>query len=97
MAVLVGDDAADALMAFARFVAREGGAEIAALRVINPEGNTVEASFLLNGGTAIMVETADAPLEEPDNGDTVARLRAKIAARDRGAVFEMPNLSADLL
>ena len=51
-ALLMGDDAADALLEYARLLSDTDAADSVTLRAISPDGNTVEASFLLNTNTS---------------------------------------------
>lgn len=87
-AVLVGDDAADALIHYARVISDHGGADTVTLRVINPNGNTVEATFLLTASTVMMVESTSSDLEPPLNSEAVQDLRRRIDVIVRPAQLE---------
>ncbi|WP_372983468.1 hypothetical protein [Microbacterium sp.] len=86
--VLVGDDAADTLMDYARVLASEGSADTVTLRVVSPDGNIVDASFLLTPSTELMVESTNSQLEEPDNWETVQEMRDRIASSRSTVVTE---------
>nr|WP_201469924.1 hypothetical protein [Microbacterium hydrocarbonoxydans] len=86
--VLVGNDAADTLMDYARMLAAEGNADTVTLQVVSPDGNVVDASFLLTPSTELMVESTNSPLEEPDNAVTVHEMRERISSSQRSAVAE---------
>lgn len=81
--VLVGDDAADTLIEYARALAENGGADTVTLRAVSPDGNSVEATYLLNSSTILMVETTNSDLEPPDNAEVVRSMRDRIEALDR--------------
>jgi hypothetical protein len=76
--VLVGDDAADTLIEYGAAVARSGGAETVRLRVISPIGDDVVATFLLDSGTSLFVETVPSKEVEPENDDTVDAVRGRL-------------------
>jgi len=78
--LLMGDDAADVLLEYARLVADSASADTVTLRSISPDGNTVEASFLLNVSTVLMTESTNSDLDPPDNTDTVADMQGRIDA-----------------
>ncbi|MEV7608838.1 hypothetical protein AB0N61_05085 [Microbacterium sp. NPDC089320] len=58
------------------------------LRVVSPDGNVVDASFLLTASTELMVESTNSELEEPDNDATVRTMRERIASSHPSAVTE---------
>jgi hypothetical protein len=78
--VLVGDDAADTLMEYARVIGDNGGADTVTLEVISPDGNVVEATFLLNGSTEMMIESTNADINPPDNAAAVREMQERIDA-----------------
>lgn len=82
-AVLMGDDAADALFEYARLIADIGGAGAVTLRAIRPDGNTVDVSFLLSASTTLLVESTNSEIEAPSNEGVVSQLKARIAAIER--------------
>ena len=79
-AVLMGDDAADALLEYARLIADTGGADAVTLRAIRPDGNTVDVSFLLSASTTLLVESTNSETKAPANDAVVADLKSRIAA-----------------
>ncbi|WP_101846121.1 hypothetical protein [Zhihengliuella sp. ISTPL4] len=86
--LLMGDDAADALLEYSRVVADEGRADTVSFRSISPDGNIGLASFLLNPSTVLMVETTNSTLEAPDNAEEVAEVHRRIDAVLRPAPTE---------
>lgn len=78
--ILVGDDAADALVAYGVALAAHRTADRVDYTGIGADGATVEVSFLLNSGAALVVETTPSEIPEPDNHDEVARVRARTEA-----------------
>lgn len=89
--LLVDDDAADALIEYARVLADNGGADTVTLRAVSPDGNTVEATFLLNASTVLMIESTNSELSPPGNDDIATELRDRIAAIDRPASAEVQS------
>ena len=81
--LFMGDDAADTLLEYARLVADNNRADTVTLRSISPDGNTVEASFLLDASTILMVETTNSEVEPPDNSEAVQDLKERIDAITR--------------
>jgi hypothetical protein len=77
--LLVGDGAADALADYAAHVARLGTGDAVQLRALGIDGSEVVATFVLNSGTALMVESTDSVLPEPDNADAIAYMLAQMA------------------
>ena len=82
-ALLMGDDAGDALLEYARLIADNGRADTVTLRAISSDGNTVEASFLLDASSSLMIESTNSEVEPPDNSEAVADLRERIDAVTR--------------
>ncbi|PPG37690.1 hypothetical protein C5C36_12895 [Rathayibacter sp. AY1G1] len=78
--ILVGDEAADALVEYAVALASKGAADTVEYTGIGADGGTVDATFLVNAAAALIVETTPSDLPEPDNAAEVARLRARIDA-----------------
>src|SRR5918994_7964712 len=81
--LLMGDDAADTLLEYARLLSDTGAADSVTLRAISPDGNTVEASFLLNANTVLMIETTNSEVEPPDNGAAVSEIQGRVDAITR--------------
>jgi hypothetical protein len=76
--LLLGDDAADALIAYAALLATHGRGDSVTLRALSSDGDEVDATFLLTAGAPLMAETASRRLPEPENADAVARMRVQI-------------------
>lgn len=81
--LFMGDDAADTLLEYARLVADNERADTVTLKSISTDGNTVEASFLLDASTVLMVESTNSDVEAPDNTETVQDIKDRIAAITR--------------
>lgn len=86
--VLMGDDAADTLLEYARVLGDSDHTNTISLNAISPDGNTVEAAFLLNSSTVMMVETTNSEVEPPDNTEAVTEMRQRIAAISQPAQAE---------
>ncbi|MDH2443354.1 hypothetical protein QDR37_05285 [Amnibacterium sp. CER49] len=80
--LLVGDGAADTLAEYAAHVARLGSGDTVQLRAIGVDGDEVVATFVLNSGTALTLESTHSVLPEPDNADAVAYMVAQMAQFD---------------
>jgi hypothetical protein len=76
--VLVGDAAADALIEYGAAVARTGSADVVRLRVVSASGEDAVATFLLDSGTSIVTETVSIDAAEPENRETVDRIRERL-------------------
>lgn len=90
--LLVGDEAADLLLEFARLIGQRGGSDLVTVHAIGPDGNDVDATFLINASTVMMAETASAQLSEPDNADAEDYLSARIDEITR--LYSLPETLA---
>lgn len=98
-ALLMGDDAADTLLEYAWLIADSQRADTVTLKSISPDGNTVDASFLLDASTILMVETTTSEMETPDNSEVVQDMRDRIDAITRPVSVgaqEPPDADYDL-
>jgi hypothetical protein len=86
--LFMGDEAADTLLEYARLVADSQRADTVTLRSISPDGNTVEASFLLDASTILMVESTNSEVEPPDNSEVVKEMQERIDAITRPVSVE---------
>ncbi|KAF2416464.1 hypothetical protein [Microbacterium sp. B35-30] len=97
--LFMGDDAADTLLEYARLVADNERADTVTLRSISTDGNTVEASFLLDASTILMVETTNSEMDAPDNSEAVQDMKERIDAITRPVSVdsqEPPHVDYDL-
>ena len=76
--LLMGDDAANTLLEYARLLADNDRADTVTLRSLSPDGNTVEASFLLTASTILMVESTNSDISPPDNDQAIDDIRDRI-------------------
>ncbi len=83
--LLMGDAAADSLLEYARVLTHAHAVDSVTLRCLGADGNTVEASFLLNGYTSLLVESTNTDIQPPDNAEAVAEIRDRIDALLRPA------------
>jgi len=81
--LFMGDDAAEALLEYARLISEAATADSVTVSCISHDGNTVEASFLLNANTVLIVETTNSELDPPDNAEAVQEMRDRINAMSR--------------
>ena len=77
--LLAGDVAIELVIEYATLLGQQNSADDVDLRVIDTSGDEVVATFLLNGGTAMVAETTGSVLREPDNAEAEQYLRARIA------------------
>lgn len=78
--LLVGDQAAELLMSYATVLGRTGGTDSVTVHAIGVEGNEVDATFLLNPSTILMIESANTTTNEPDNEYAIEYMRQRVNA-----------------
>jgi hypothetical protein len=76
--LLVGDEAADALLEYSALVAKNGTADTVTLTGFGSDGQEVEATFVLDQGTILMAETSHTSIAEPENSDALMQMREKM-------------------
>jgi len=77
-ALLMGDDAAETLLEYARVLTQTAGVDSVTLRCLSTDGDAVDASFLIHGHATLLVESTHSDIAAPDNADAVAELRDRI-------------------
>jgi hypothetical protein len=87
--VLVGDEAADVLLAYGAALTRHDSGDTVHLKAINADGNVIEAGFLLPPGSSMMTETTNSDLPAPDNEPTVAYMLEQIEVLNAAAGVRM--------
>lgn len=76
---LVGGEVADAMVEYtARLMSNQRG-DAVEVNVLGPDGNPEVASFALGPGVPMTAETTRSELDEPENGDAVAYMRAAMS------------------
>ena len=78
--LFIGDDVAGALVEYARLLADTSGADSVSLAGINAHGNLVNATFLLNSTSVILMQSTSRHVEAPDNSLVVRYLMNRIDA-----------------
>lgn len=81
--LFMGDAAADTLLEYARLLADARGADSVTLRSISSDGNAVDASFLLNAHTVLMIESTNSEMQPPDNHAATREMQDRIDALSR--------------
>jgi hypothetical protein len=76
--LLLGDEAADLLMEYAALLGRTDSADTVTLRAYGADGDPVDVTFLLNSGLALLAETSDSPVPEPDNREGIRYMRNRM-------------------
>lgn len=75
--LLIDDEGADSLMEYARVLGSAHMVDSVTLRAIGADGNEVDATFLLNGGTELVTETASTRAQAPSNDEIVGYMRER--------------------
>jgi len=88
--LLMDDQAADTLLEYARLLGESSGADTVTVRAIGVDGNTVDAAFLLNDSSVMMVESTNSTVEAPDNSEAVRYMQERIDHLNRP-----PEVQAD--
>jgi hypothetical protein len=78
--LLMGDDAADCLLEYSRLLADGARADTVSVRAIGSDGNTVDAAFLLNEASVLVVESTNSTTEAPENEEAVRYMQERIDA-----------------
>ncbi|KQZ86062.1 hypothetical protein ASD56_07305 [Microbacterium sp. Root166] len=88
--LLMDDEAADSLLEYARVLALASRADTVSVRAIGSDGNTVDAAFLLNEASIMIVESTNSTVEAPDNREAVQYMQERIdrLRNPRGAEAE---------
>lgn len=81
--LLIGDEAADALLEYAVALANAEKADTVDVHAFGQDGQEVVATFLLESGAPVMAETVHTTMTEPDNWEAVAYMREHISKLTR--------------
>jgi hypothetical protein len=76
--VFVDDATADALVEYAGLVAAEQTGDTITVRALGQDGNEVDASFVLNMSTSLIVESTNSSVEAPSNPVALAYMQKRI-------------------
>lgn len=76
-AILLDDDAADWMMEYARALGTAGMTDSVKLTGIGMDGNEVDATFLLNASTELVIQTTRNTLEGPSNNEAVGYMQER--------------------
>jgi hypothetical protein len=76
--LLMGDEVADCLLEYARLLAEHSTADTVTIRAISPDGNTIDAAFLLNAASVMMAESTNSTVEAPSNDEAVRYMQERI-------------------
>jgi hypothetical protein len=88
--LLMDDDAADALLEYARLLGEASRSDTVTVRAIGADGNTVDAAFLLNQSSVMMVESTNSTVVPPENSEAVRYMQERIDQLNRP-----PEVQAD--
>jgi len=78
--LLAGDELADVLVDYAATLADNNRADSVTFSAIGADGDEVEATYLLNSGTNLVIETSNTTLPEPENSAVVHYMQQRIDA-----------------
>jgi hypothetical protein len=78
--LFMGDDAADCLLEYSRLLADAARADTVTVRAIGSDGNTVDAAFLLNEASVLVIESTNSTVEPPGNDEAVQYMQERIDA-----------------
>ena len=76
--LLMGDEVADCLLEYAQLLAANSTADTVTVRAISPDGNTIDAAFLLNAASVMMAESTNSTVEAPANEEAVQYMEDRI-------------------
>ena len=79
--LLVGNEVADLLVEYSAVLAEAGQADSIAVNAYSSDGQKVTAKFALSEGAAILAETTQTDLPDPDNEEAESYLREQILSR----------------
>jgi hypothetical protein len=75
--LFLDDDSADWMMEYARALGSAGMTDSVKLTGIGLDGNEVEATFLLNASTELVIQTTRNALEGPSNEEAVGYMQER--------------------
>ncbi len=78
--LLMDDEIADLLAIYAAALADRGRADTVTVKGLSDDGNEVEATFVLDAGTNLMIETTNSKVPGPEDADGLQELKEKIAS-----------------
>lgn len=76
--LFIDDEASDLLTEYAAVLGSHGEADTVKVRGVSDDGNNVEATFVLNSSSDLMVESTNSQMKAPDNEEAVAYMRDAI-------------------
>ena len=96
--LMVGDETADTLIAYATALAVAKTADSVQINALGTEGEPVVATFLLDTGAPLMVETSPSTLDEPDNVEVTEYMtkRTQQLTSPKSVAPEGPSSSDDI-
>jgi hypothetical protein len=94
--LLIGDDAADAVLSYAARLATENKGDTVDIHAISSDGDEVTATFLLGPGVTMMAETTNTTLPEPDNTTAIEYMREALKHRPVGSATEEGDVLGSL-
>lgn len=93
--LLMGDEVADCLLEYARVLGENSSADTVTLRAISPDGNTIDAAFLLNAATVMMAESTNSEVQPPSNDEAVRYMRDRIDRLQHPPTAQSESMPAD--
>lgn len=92
--LLIGDEAAELLIAYAALLGKRASADNVTLNAYGIDGGPVEVTFLLNSGSDLLIESSAATIEEPDNTAAIAYIRERIGLIESPPVVQPAEMTS---
>lgn len=71
----LGDEAAEMLMEYASALGNADRTDTVTVAAVDEHGNTVDATFLLNPSTVMLMESSSSDMAEPENTTAIEYMR----------------------
>ncbi|MFE7846545.1 hypothetical protein ACFUTX_15275 [Microbacterium sp. NPDC057407] len=76
--LFLDDESADLLLEYAGLLASERSGDTVTVRAVGPDGNEVDATFVLNSATNLIAESTNSDLQPPSNPEAADYMRQRI-------------------
>lgn len=91
--LLLGDRTADLLVDYAKVMGQENTADTVELHAISSDGDEVVATFLLNSGVTMVIETTSSTLPEPDNHNANEYIQGEIVRIEEARTLDPAGIA----
>jgi hypothetical protein len=76
--LLLDDTSAGLLLEYAALLGRNGSADTVIVNAYGDDGDPVTVTFLLNSGTAVLAESSESRVPEPDNTEAIKYMEERM-------------------